>query len=175
MTMHLDKAKNVQCLICDVDGVLTSGLLYLDNFGNELKAFHVHDGMGLKLLMAAGITVAVITTSKNAVIEFRMRQLGISHYYTGQVDKQAAFQDLKQTLNLDNESFAFIADDLPDIAILKQVGFSVAVANARPEVKEIVHWQTASQGGAGAVRELCDAILLAQNKLDLALARYLSS
>src|ERR1700749_2304160 len=82
-------AKKIRCLICDVDGVLTDGLLYIDNHGNELKTFHVQDGMGLKLLMAAGIQVAVITTSSNAVIDHRMHQLGITHYYKGQVDKRA--------------------------------------------------------------------------------------
>ena len=170
----LDKAKKIQCVICDVDGVLTDGLLYIDNYGNEQKAFHVQDGMGLKLLMAAGIEVAVITTSSNAVIDHRMKQLGINHYFKGQVDKQNAYQQLKSRLQLNDDAFAYIGDDLPDLAIIRQVGFSVAVANAVAQAKEFALWHTQLHGGRGAVREVCDFILNAQKKLDEALNRYLA-
>lgn len=172
---ELAKAKNIKCLICDVDGVLTDGLLYLDNFGNELKSFHVQDGIGLKLLMAAGIEVAVITTSKNAVIDHRMEQLGIKHYFKGQIEKTDAYNQLKARLNLSDEEFAYIGDDLPDLAVIRQVGFGVAVANAVNQVKEFTAWQTEKTGGRGAVREVCELILRAQNLLDLALSRYLAS
>jgi len=168
----IEKAKKIKCIICDVDGVLTDGLLYLDNLGNELKAFHVQDGMGLKLLMAAGIEVAVITTSQNAVIEHRMQQLGIRYYFKGQVEKQSAYRELKQTLGLSDENFAYVGDDLPDLPIIRQVGFGVAVANAVSQVKEFANWQTQNHGGRGAVREVCDFILNAQNKQDLALNGY---
>lgn len=76
--------------------MLSDGLLHIDNHGNELKSFHVQDGMGLKLLMAAGIQVAIITTAQNAVVDHRMEQLGITHYYKGQVDKRSAYQHLKK-------------------------------------------------------------------------------
>lgn len=169
----IEKAKKIQCVICDVDGVLTDGLLYIDNYGNELKAFHIHDGVGLKLLMAAGIEVAIITTSRNAVIDHRMQQLGIHHYFMGQLDKQAAYQQLKSRLNLNDDAFAYIGDDLPDLPIIRQVGLGVAVANAVTPVKEFANWHTQLPGGRGAVRELCDLILNAQNKQDDALNRYL--
>ena len=171
----IERAKKIQCLICDVDGVLTDGLIYIDNFGNELKAFNIQDGMGLKLLMAADIDVAVITTSKNAVIDHRMQQLGIRHYFKGQVDKRDAYQQLKLQLKLSDDAFAYIGDDLPDIAIIRQVGLGVAVANAANQVKEFAHWHTQLHGGRGAVRELCDFILNVQNKQDAALNRYLAS
>jgi 3-deoxy-D-manno-octulosonate 8-phosphate phosphatase (KDO 8-P phosphatase) len=170
----IEKARKIKCFICDVDGVLTNGQLYLDNFGNELKAFHVHDGVGLKLLMAAGLHVSVITTSKNAVIEHRMAQLGIHHYFTGQLEKQAAYQQLKTNLSLNDEDCAYIGDDLPDLPIIKRVGLGIAVNNAQPQVKELASWSTQQIGGHGAVREACDFILNAQNKLDEALTRYLS-
>lgn len=173
MNELLEKAKKIKCLISDVDGVLSDGLLYLDNNGNELKSFHVQDGMGLKLLMAAGIEVAVITTARNAVVDHRMHQLGITHYYKGQVDKRDAYLQLKKTLGLQDEQFAYIGDDLPDLPIIQQVGLGVAVANAVGQVKEFSDWQTEHKGGRGAVRELCDLILNAQNKTDLALAGYL--
>ncbi len=175
MTELITKAKKIRCLICDVDGVLTDGLIYLDNHGNELKAFHIQDGMGLKLLMAAGIDVAIITTSRNAVIDHRMQQLGIQHYFKGQVDKRSAYQQLKSTLGLPDDAFAYIGDDLPDIPIIRQVGLGIAVQNAVNQVKEFATWHTQAHGGRGAVREVCDFILTAQNKQEAALNGYLSS
>lgn len=173
MSDLIERAKKIKCLICDVDGVLSDGLLHIDNHGNELKSFHVQDGMGLKLLMSAGIEVAVITTARNAVIDHRMRQLGIMHYFKGQVDKREAYQALKTRLGLQDNEFAYVGDDLPDLPLIKLVGLGVAVANAVPMVKEYADWQTQKNGGQGGVRELCDLILHAQNKSELALDGYL--
>ncbi len=174
MNELIEKAKKIKCVICDVDGVLTDGLLYIDNFANELKAFSIQDGLGLKLLMAADIHVAVITGSKNAVIDHRMQQLGIQHYFKGQINKQNAYQELKTRLSLHDENFAYIGDDLPDLPIMQQAGLSIAVANAVRQVKEFAAWRTELSGGKGAVREACDLILNAQNKLDAALSRFLA-
>jgi 3-deoxy-D-manno-octulosonate 8-phosphate phosphatase (KDO 8-P phosphatase) len=175
MNELIERAKKIKCVVCDVDGVLTDGLLYLDNYGNELKAFHVQDGLGLKLLLAADIHVAIITTSVNAVIDHRMKQLGIQHYFTGQIDKRMAFEKLKSSLNFDDTEFAYIGDDLPDLPLIQRVGLGVAVANAVSQVKEFAFWQTEQIGGRGAVREICDIILKAQNKQERALAGYLVS
>ena len=174
MSTLLEKAANIKCLICDIDGVLTDGLIYIDNSNNESKAFNIQDGLGLKLLMAAGIEVAVITGSQNAVIEHRMKQLDIRHYFKGQINKQAAYEALKSRLNLSDDAFAYIGDDLPDLPIMKQVGLSVAVSNAVRPVKEIACWSTTLHGGRGAVREVCDFILNAQHTLDAALHKFLS-
>ena len=168
----LEKAKKIKCLITDVDGVLTNGLLYIDNHGNELKAFHVQDGMGLKLLMNAGIRVAVITTARNAVIDHRMKQLGVSLFYKGQVEKQSAFAEIKKTLNVTDDECAYVGDDLPDLPIIRQVGLGIAVGNAVSQVKEFATWQTIALGGQGAIREVCDFILNAQNKSEAALQEY---
>lgn len=173
MNLLLEKAKKIKCLICDMDGVLTDGLLYIDNHFNELKTFHIQDGVGLKLLMAAGIEVAVITGSSNAVVDHRMQQLDIKHYYKAQLDKRETYKELKKTLNLNDEQIAYVGDDLPDLPIMQQVGLSVAVANAVRQIKEIALWQTELPGGRGGVREVCDLILNAQNKMDLAIASYL--
>ncbi|MFT4060510.1 MAG: 3-deoxy-manno-octulosonate-8-phosphatase KdsC [Legionella sp.] len=173
MNTVFELAKKIKCLICDMDGVLTDGLLYIDNNFNELKTFHIHDGVGLKLLMAANIEVAVITGSRNAVVDHRMQQLGIKHYYKNQLDKQTTYMQLKQTLNLEDEEMAYIGDDLPDLPLIQRAGLGVAVANAVPQVKKIADWQTEYTGGRGAVRELCDLILNAQNKMDLAITSYL--
>ena len=175
MNIILEKAKRVKCLICDVDGVLSDGLLYLDNYGNELKTFHVQDGMGLKLLMAAGIEVAIITTSQNEVIDRRMQQLGIEYYFKGCLNKWGAFIKLQTRLGLNMEEFAYIGDDLPDLELIKQLGLGIAVANAMPQIKEHAQWETTQKGGQGAVREVCELILHAQHKHEIALARYLAS
>ncbi len=168
-----EKAKLIKCLVSDVDGVLTDGSLYLDNTGNELKAFHVQDGMGLKLLMAAGIKVAVITTSRNAVIDHRMKQLGIELYFTGQVDKRDAYRKIKQSLALEDHQMAYVGDDLPDLPMIQQAGLGVAVANAVRQVKASADWQTELTGGRGAVREVCELILNAQGMAEHALNEYL--
>jgi 3-deoxy-D-manno-octulosonate 8-phosphate phosphatase (KDO 8-P phosphatase) len=177
MTEHdfIEKAKKIKCVICDVDGVLTDGSLYLDSAGNELKAFQVLDGVGLKLLMYAGIEVAVITGAVTSIIDHRMKQLKIEHYFKGQVNKQQAYDTLKSRLNLTDEAFAYIGDDLPDLPLIQQVGLGVAVANAVSEVKQVAAWQTTRSGGKGAVREVCDKILYTQHKFELALARYLAT
>lgn len=173
MNQIIERAKNIKCLICDLDGVLTDGLLYIDNHFNELKTFHIQDGVGLKLLMTAGIEVAVITGSRNAVVDHRMQQLGIIHYYKDQANKQETYTQLKNKLNLQDEDIAYIGDDIPDAPIMRQVGLSVAVANAVYQIKEIAMWQTTLTGGRGAVREVCDLILNAQDKMDFAITGYL--
>lgn len=173
MNELFEKAQKIKCLICDMDGVLTDGLLYIDNHFNELNTFHIHDGVGLKLLMTAGIEVAIITGSRNAVVDHRMQQLGIKHCYKNQLNKQEAYNQLKKTLNLEDEQFAYIGDDIPDLPLIQQVGLGVTVANALPAVKKIAFWHTELPGGRGAVRELCDLILNAQNKMDLAITGFL--
>lgn len=170
-----EKALKIKCLISDVDGVLTDGQLYIDNHGNELKTFHVQDGMGLKLLMYADIHVAIITTSKNKVIDYRMEQLGITHYFKGQVNKKAAYQALKETLNLEDDEFAYIGDDLPDLPLIQTVGLGIAPQNAVHSVKRYAKWITKNRGGNGAVREVCDFLLDVKECQTKALDRYLES
>lgn len=170
----IEKAKKIKCLICDVDGVLTDGTLYLDSLGNEIKAFQVLDGVGLKLLMYAGIEVAIITGSVTSIIDHRMQQLKITHYFKGQVNKQTAYDTLKARLKLNDEAFAYIGDDLPDLPLIQQVGLGIAVANAVEQVKAIADMQTKQMGGRGAVREICDFILQTQNKFEFALDKYLT-
>ena len=174
MSNVIEKAKKIRCLICDVDGVMTDGRLYLDAFGNEQKAFFVHDGVGLKMLLAAGIEVAVITAAITPIIEHRMKQLGITHFYKGQHDKTVAYGLLKSTLKLNDDDFAYIGDDLPDIPLIRQVGLGVAVSNAVTQAKEFADYETFQTGGSGAVREVCDLILKAQDKFDLSLAKHIS-
>ena len=122
--------------------------------------------------MAVGIEVAVITGSRQSLITHRMQQLGIQHYFSGQLNKQHAYDQLKQSLQLTNQQFAYIGDDLPDLPIIQQVGLGVAVNNAVDEVKNYADWVVSKRGGHGAVREVCDFILTAQNKMQTALGNY---
>lgn len=173
MNNLIEKAKRIKCLISDVDGVLTNGAMTLNDDGKEVKVFHVQDGLGLKLLMAVDITIAVITTSDCKAIDVRMKQLGVQHYFKGCVNKNQAFKTLKERLSLSNEELAYVGDDLPDLEMIKAVGLGVAVNNAVPAVKEFAAFITERSGGTGAVREVCDLILNAQGKADMALKRYL--
>jgi len=169
----IEKIKPIKCLICDVDGVLTNGILYMADDGSELKAFHVHDGMGLKFLMKSGIHVAVITTSQTALIDHRMKQLGIQHYYKGQVSKLEAYKDLKEKLQLQDHEFAYIGDDWPDWEVMEKVGLKITVADATTKIQQLADWKTEKKGGLGAVREVCEAFMAVHNTENLALIRYL--
>ncbi len=168
------RAQQVKLLILDVDGVLSDGRIYLDAQGIESKAFHVHDGLGIKLLQQAGIPVAVISSRNVPIVTMRMRDLGVEHIYQGQQDKLIAFNELLNHLSLLPEQVAYVGDDLVDIALLRRVGFGIAVANANAAILPYTHWTTTEKGGAGAVREVCEFLLTAQNKWQHALAKYIS-
>lgn len=153
------KINTIRLLILDVDGVLTDGRIWLSPTGEEYKNFHVHDGLGIKLLQNSGIPVAIISSRKSNALDARVRELGIAYCYTGQTDKLEAFKSLLNTLQLEPDQIAYIGDDLPDLPIMKQVGLAIAVPNAVDEIKAIAAWITSKPGGEGAVREVCDTIL----------------
>lgn len=158
-------AKHIRCLICDVDGVLTDGSVFLDNDQAELKAFNIKDGLGIKLLMRSGIQVAIITGRNSPVVSRRMAELGIEHYYQGQVDKLAAYNDLLEKLSLSPEQVAYVGDDLPDLPLMKRCGISFAPFDAVDFVKEKTDYQLQTAAGRGAVREITEILLTAQGKL----------
>jgi 3-deoxy-D-manno-octulosonate 8-phosphate phosphatase (KDO 8-P phosphatase) len=153
------KCLNIKLLILDVDGVLTDGKIYISDNGIETKSFNIQDGLGLKLLLNNAINIAVISGRKSNATKIRMRELGIKHAYFGATDKIKIFNSLKKKLRLKNENIAYIGDDLPDLPIMQQVGFSIAVANAVPKVRKIADYVTKNKGGKGAVREACDMLL----------------
>jgi len=168
-----ERAARVKLAIFDVDGVLTDGRLIYAADGHELKAFHVHDGLGLKRLLANHVEVAVITSRMSMLVTERMAELGVAHVYQGQDDKLACFEQLLHALKLAPEEVAYTGDDLPDLAVMQRVGLAIAVANAHPWVRERSHWRTRLSGGAGAVREVADLILGAQGKAEAELAAFL--
>jgi 3-deoxy-D-manno-octulosonate 8-phosphate phosphatase (KDO 8-P phosphatase) len=153
---------NIQLLILDVDGVLTDGRLYFGAKGEALKVFHVRDGHGIKLLMAAGVQVAAFSGRRVAATAARLRELRVPTVVQGCNDKLAAFNRLTKRLKLDPLNCACIVDDTPDLPLMSAVGLAAAVADAHPVVLSAAHWIAASPGGLGAVRELCDALLRAR-------------
>jgi len=163
-TTHNKQLKNldIKLLILDVDGVLTNGQVYMCACGSESKGFSTQDGIGLKLLLANGIEIAVISGRKSPATKKRLRELNIKHVYLGVADKVKVFAKLKTKLSIENNNIAYIGDDLPDLLVMQQVGFSIAVDNAVDAIKNIAHHITARKGGDGAVREVCDFILNAK-------------
>lgn len=160
----LARAAKIRLVVFDVDGTLTDGRLWYAEDGHETKVFHVHDGLGLKLLMASGVQVAIVSARISHPVALRAEELDIAHVYQGQGDKRACLEQLLEALQLAPEEAAFVGDDLPDLPPMRIVGLAVAVANAHPWVAEHAHWHTRLSGGQGAAREVCDVILHAQGK-----------
>ena len=157
-----DVAARVRLLVLDVDGVLTDGRLYYGARGEALKVFHVRDGLGLKLLAAAGVTVAIISGRRSSMTGRRCRELGVRHLLQGVEDKLAAFHRLCERLGVSPSVCACVGDDLPDVPLMREVGLSFAVADAHPQACSAAHVITRLPGGKGAVREICDYLLEAR-------------
>jgi 3-deoxy-D-manno-octulosonate 8-phosphate phosphatase (KDO 8-P phosphatase) len=152
----------IELLVLDVDGVLTDGRLYFAARGEALKAFHVRDGRGIKLVMQSGVAVAAVSGRRSAAVTARMRELGVRHVVQGCTDKVAALTTLAERLGTRPLACACLVDDTPDLPLMAAVGFAAAVADAHPLVLSAAHWISSAPGGRGAVRELCDALLRAR-------------
>ncbi len=169
------KAERVRLAIFDVDGVLTDGRLILGDDGTEHKAFHVRDGLGLVLMREAGLKVAIISARQSQVTAERMAALGIEYVYQGSQDKAQTYSALLDELGLAPAETAYVGDDLVDLPVLNRAGLAVAVADAHPLVRERADFVTTAAGGRGAVREVCELILDAQQRLAPLLTRYLDT
>lgn len=170
-----EKAKRIRLLILDVDGVLTSGVIYYGSQGSEIKGFYIHDGLGIRLLQKTGVMVAVISGKKSEAVSRRVFELEIKHAYQGYDEKLPAYEDLKQKLNLSDDVIAFIGDDLQDLPLLRRAGLAITVAQAPTIVKQHADWVTEKKGGKGAVREACEFILEAQGNYHKVLEPYLKA
>ncbi|KNC90662.1 3-deoxy-manno-octulosonate-8-phosphatase KdsC [Trabulsiella odontotermitis] len=160
------RAEKIRLLILDVDGVLSDGLIYMGNNGEELKAFNVRDGYGIRCALTSDVDVAIITGRKAKLLEDRCATLGITHLYQGQSDKLVAYRELLEKLALSPDAVAYVGDDLIDWPVMAEIGLSIAVADAHPLLLPRADYVTRINGGRGAVREVCDLILLAQGKLE---------
>jgi len=158
------QAQGIRVVFFDVDGVLTDGGLYFSEHGESLKRFNTLDGHGLKLLQRAGITPAVITGRDSKALRVRLAALGIEHAHFGTEDKRPAAELTLKTLGLDWSQAAAMGDDWPDLAMLTRCAFACAPANAQAELLAQAHYVTKRQGGDGAVRELCDLLLVASGR-----------
>lgn len=158
----IEIAKSIKLLVLDVDGVLTPGNVMLTHEGTEIKTFNSQDGYGMKHVQRHGVTVAIISGRQSAACTKRMHELGIEHVHQGVHDKVPVFENLIQTLNLEEQQCAYMGDDVPDMPIMRRVALKIAVANATQPVKQIANWHTTRHGGHGAVREACDLLMTAQ-------------
>ena len=165
-------AQSVRIVFFDVDGVLTDGGLLYTESGETIKCFNTLDGHGLKLLQKAGITPAIITGRDSAPLRTRLQALGVQHAVFGTEDKLPAAQAILQQLGLDWQHAAAMGDDWPDLPLLRRSALACAPANAHVEVQAVAHYRTQARGGEGAVRELCDLVLMAQGRYRTLLAQY---
>jgi len=172
-----DLASRVELVILDVDGVLTDSGIYVGAMPGgsrlELKRFDIQDGVGVKLLQWAGIEVAIVSGRISRATEIRAQELGITEcHQDGGAQKVRAIQGMLDRMGLDWSQVAMLGDDIPDLAVLRRVGLPAAVANATDPVVKAVAWQATKEGGRGAVREFCDALLGARGELDEQVESY---
>ena len=161
--MNSKTLAKVKLLILDVDGVLTDGRIIMNDQGGETKHFNAKDGHGLRMLMQAGIEVALISGRKSGAAEFRARDLGMSEVHLGVRNKAGVCADLVRRKGLGKSEVCCVGDDLPDLPVFEQAGIAIAVADAVPEIRAAAAFSTENRGGKGAVREVCETILKAKD------------
>ncbi|MDP2152739.1 MAG: HAD family hydrolase [Methylotenera sp.] len=169
-----ERLKNIRLLVLDVDGVMTDGGLTIGDDGQEYKTFHAHDGLGMKLLKATGVNLAIITGRTSEVVKKRAESTGVAHFYQGAEDKLATLQDLMKLSGLEAAQCAFMGDDVVDLPPMLQCGLAIAVPDSPDLLLKHAHYVTQKQGGRGAVREVCELIMQAQGTFDGQMARFLT-
>jgi len=170
----LAKAEPVVLLLLDVDGVLTDGTITYTQAGDEIKSFHTHDGLGLRLVQQAGVEVGLITARSSEVINRRARDLAVSLIFQGVKNKREVYDRIVAERQLEPARIAYMGDDWLDLPLLTRVGFSVSVPGAVREVRSLVDYVTRKEGGRGAVREVCELIIEAKGQTSSLLAPYLA-
>jgi YrbI family 3-deoxy-D-manno-octulosonate 8-phosphate phosphatase len=154
--------KDLKLFATDVDGVLTDAGMYYAESGDELKKFNTRDGMGIKLLQAEGVIVAIITAEQTKIVARRAKKLAISEVYQGAKDKVAVLTHLSKKFTIPTEHMAYMGDDINDLGALQTVGYAAAPADCVDQVRQVVHYICQKKGGEGAVREVIDMILSAK-------------
>jgi 3-deoxy-D-manno-octulosonate 8-phosphate phosphatase (KDO 8-P phosphatase) len=163
--------KDISLLLLDVDGVLTTGQVIYNDAGQETKVFDVRDGLGVRLLMEAGLTVGIITGRRSMALVHRCNNLGITLLKDGVRDKAAALTAILEQTGVSAAHAAFVGDDLPDLPVMRRVGVPIAVGDAHNLVKQAALWTTHAKGGCGAVREVSEGILKARGEWDALIQR----
>jgi 3-deoxy-D-manno-octulosonate 8-phosphate phosphatase (KDO 8-P phosphatase) len=180
MTIDLsaeDRARRVKVLLYDVDGVLTNGDITIipnaDGHATEVKSFSAHDGMGISIARLAGLKIGFVTKRNSQVVAIRARDLKIDHVYQGQSHKTDALKKIMADEQCTLEEIAYVGDDIIDLPVMRLVGFAIATANARAQVKAVAHYVTPLAGGFGAGRDAIDFILTARGVLEETIEAYL--
>jgi 3-deoxy-D-manno-octulosonate 8-phosphate phosphatase (KDO 8-P phosphatase) len=168
----LARAKQIKLVLFDVDGVLTDGRLYLDNRGEEYKAFNSRDGHGLKMLMRNGVEVGIITGRQSDIVAHRTRELGIKHVRQGAADKLPVYETMVRELGLNHEQVAFVGDDVVDLPIMLRVGLAVCPRDGHFLVQRHSHWVSRNDGGRGCARDVCELLMLANGRFSAEMQRY---
>jgi len=169
-----NRLADIELVLLDVDGVLTdAGIIYSDS-GEQIKKFNAKDGLGIKLLMEAGIKVGIISGLSSKALEHRCSKLGINLLFAGIKNKSKVLDSIISQTGIDPQNMVFVGDDIIDLPVMKRVGVSFCVADASVDVKKYSDFITSLNGGHGAVREVCESILKAKKLWDDILDKYLS-
>lgn len=160
----MEKIKKIKILVVDVDGVLTDGRIIVDSRGQEIKNFYVQDGFGLVAARRVGLKTAILTARTSKPVEHRAKDLQFDKVYQGAYPKLKAYEKMLKELRLRDEEVCFVGDDIPDLQVLKRVGFAVTVPHAPVEIKRVANYVTKTEAGRGAVREVIELILKTQGK-----------
>lgn len=170
----LEQARHIRALVLDVDGILSDGFVSMTNTGDEIKSFDIRDGLGMKLVQQAGLKVIIITGRQSNIVEKRMSDLGVDLVFQGREDKGVALKQACAQLELDPEDCLYMGDDWPDLSAFAIAGMKVTVPNGHVEVRKRADLVTQAMGGRGAVREVCDMLLMANGHYQALLEKYLS-
>ena len=169
-------ASKIKVLLMDVDGVLTDGKYYHvpgpDGTLAETKGFDSQDGIALQWMARMGIATGLISGRESAATSERGRQGKFKYIYQGHTEKIPIINEILADAHADASEMAYIGDDFTDVVVMRRVGFAIATANSRPEVKAVAHYVTAAPGGQGAVREVVELLLKAQGRWTEILRHY---
>jgi len=169
-----DKASPIKLILLDVDGVLTDGAVVMYGDGSESKRFHIRDGIALVWAQRAGLKVGILSARHSGATTQRAAQLGITLVHQGVASKLETYDQIADSLMLEDEQVAYMGDDILDLPVLARVGLAAAPADAAEDVRTRVHWVSRAKGGDGAARELIELILRAQDKWDSIVATYVA-
>lgn len=162
--IYNSKLSKIKILVMDIDGTLTNSMVYYSANGEELKSFSIRDGMGIELLHLNNIKTAILTSENSKIIVARATKLKIEHIILGSRNKKQDLINLANSLNLELENIAYVGDDVNDLQAMQIAGFSACPSNSVKHIKEIADYISDFRGGEGAVRDICELILLALNK-----------
>jgi 3-deoxy-D-manno-octulosonate 8-phosphate phosphatase (KDO 8-P phosphatase) len=174
MSTLTNKCAAIRLVLTDVDGVLTNGRLIFDNQGVESKEFHIRDGQGVRLWQQSGGRLGIVTGRSSQIVKLRAAELGIDLVRQGVQDKWQTVQTICNELGLTPAQVCYVGDDLPDLAVVEQVGLGVAVADAADEVRQAAAYTTSVGGGCGALREVVELLLKNTNRWDPLIRKYQS-